>query len=834
MADTDKNKLDQAVYGDEDTDKADPKKYDGTTNLINNMRGLAELSQKSKPVVKKGNDTLADALYAIQSNDPTKLPGQVLDGTYETGSKYKKIKESKKYKDFKESIETNIDGADPTEAERPRISLYDDYEVLDSKIPQLSAALDTYADSIISPDDLTQNMFLSRYDDESSQTQDYANERLNQLMEDYPVVSNIRPLVRNGLKLGDQFMLVIDMNKLSNQMINEDVDDPVSDGNGEILDESVELTESAFNDSSYDSELHALYENVYIGDKNTYEAKSLLDEAHFVKEIKREVSGILNENVSYSTNYADLMKQIYNNDSPEVQQAKDKDLGFTGAYTKVLDPRDVVKLEVDDAVLGYLLVDRTVGASAGGQGSKAMSGGGSSSREQPTSFDYSSGSQQTDSAGQFAGGFPSGSMLNQIGQQAAALGSDSTVKGQDYNHMDGSLTGPRYHDTALRYDVIKQMFIDGLADKLDKKFIKNNEKFKSEIFALLRKGYIFEKGVRISYLAPNEVFHLKIDSTSTYGISRLANSLFSGKLYLAQLVSDQLMAIARGKERRIFYVNIGDDLDAEGTVQEMVRDLRSNEFPVNTFNDDKSITSMFKQLGAGNDAVVPVNDGDPAFTIDTMDALESNVDDDKLDNLLKQAVAGTGVPESFIDAERDTDYARSLVMQNNIFVRKVINYQTTVSNWLTEIIQELYKIEFKNEINSYEKGSGNKKDDDDSNQELVKFIDPDKIKIYFPAPKFLQLQNDSDQFQSVQTRTEFIVNTYFDENDSSDDPKNAAIKAEFKRTVIKDELPNMDWEKYDKFLEDAKVNINENKLEDDTAKDEGSSDEEKSDDGSFM
>ena len=311
----------------------------------------------------------------------------------------------------------------------------------------------------------------------------------------------------------------------------------------------------------------------------------------------------------------------------------------------------------------------------------------------------------------------------------------------------------------------------------------------------------------MTFLQPDEVFHFKLDSNDTYGISKYAKSLFSAKIYLATLITNLMQKVSRGRDKRAFYVDTGMDDDIEGVVQSFIRDIKSREITTNTMNN---ITTLLNSVGAFEDYFIPTIDGEKPIEIDTVQGMDIDVDNEFLNNLLKSCISGTGIPGNYIDATMDVDFARTLAMQNQAFVRTLVCYQNDFSNYYTNIIRKLYHNEFIKDKKAKINNKNNKKK---NNIDLNNEIDINKLFIKFPPPIYLSLSNINEQISNATNTIDFLTNLYFDESSTEEDV--SSIKLLFKQNLAKEYfLPSMEWDLFDKIFENINSKNTENILKD--------------------
>lgn len=274
--------------------------------------------------------------------------------------------------------------------------------------------------------------------------------------------------------------------------------------------------------------------------------------------------------------------------------------------------------------------------------------------------------------------------------------------------------------------------------------------------------------------------------------------------------------------KRAYYIDVSLDDDIESSVQGVIRDIKSKEITSGTF---KNITSVLNSVGAYEDYYIPTVDGERPLEIDTVPGLDVDIDNDFMQYLRRSIITGMNCPATYIDATTEVDFARSLTMMNNPFVRAIINDQEEASEFFSNVVRALYKNEFSNK----EKKRRRKKSDN----VLVDNFDVEKIFLRFPSPIYLLLGNLNDQINNAQGTMEFITGLYFPEDPSgqSNDLAHERRKTNFKKRLAKESfLQTMDWDKFDKIYSQVWLDNTENIIKDQIA---FNNDSEKSDDNEF-
>lgn len=760
MANNDKNlengfnQLEKDIVGDNNK---------GSTSLNPNEKLDKEKrleAIKAKQGIAKSNNGVLSLQRRVQSKKRNKM---VTSDTSEMTDIKKIIEESASEHNFS--------------TERARVSRYDDYRIIDEFIPEISSAMDVYTTSIIAPDDTSKQNLNITVNSSGAYLSDGEKDKIVSNVEDivdrYEIDEMLYSTVRDSLLLGDAFYIVKDTSGDFDKILNEDDSD---------YEERI-LNESFIDRENIDDALTTISENYNRQHSTSYTTT----------DVKDSILKSINENVKFFPNSSELLsdagKYKGSNDlqrfldkaqsSDNINDKKRKKLKSPSVYMRYVNPEDMVKLEIDGMCIGYIYIEPESGSDIKGGANPllgAMSG--------IMSDGYATGGQQ------------SGTM-NSASYSVDNLDPSTGGNLNGNNKRGMNATSGTYLEngnTAMAYQQVVNVIVKGISDKIDMDFVNRNDTFKDTIYRLIRKNYIIENGIKITFLEEDEVCHHKLDSSKTYGVSRIRKSLFFAKLYLSTLITSIMVKINQSRDMRVFNVNIGLDDDTEGTIQEVIRDIRSNETGTDMFNEGTSITTMMNTVSTLENMYIPVKDGEKPLEIDTISGMQVDINDEFLEWLKKSVISGTGVPLTYIDAEAETDYARSLSMQNNGFVRKIVNYQKSFGDFFTDVIQKIYYIE-------------NRKSDKEASKTK------DYIEAFFAPPVFLNLNNVNEEISAVGQMLDFLVPLYYPESDEESEVEKS--KREFKKEMVsKVFMSNLDFERYEEIIDEiANKNTSEENKE---------------------
>lgn len=769
---------------------------------------LTDLSSKSSMLVYGMDDTLTDedrdlqnvikqTVIATKDKYGARANGKIVDYFNELnfGSAFADVfvdkNNKEKHKEFEKNPEAAFkkymseneveDLSSLMADEQNRLTSYNNYRIIYEHIPECAQALDTYRDNIMSPDDFTKLIFNIVYDDDlDPELKKAVEKQLQDISKKYDIEVKAEDIIENSLKLGDYFIAVLSLNDDLQIML----DDPTISGKNSMkLNRAENLTESekavlydvnSINTTILSEDIHAS------SDSNIAEAFETALELDKTKttgaDIDVAVAKLINENVTIGSSKefllerieadneeklksetttdisSDTYKKLNGEDPSKDKKDDDKPLYINGSSLRILNPDKVVELKIDDICYGYYYAEEVT-----------------NNIPQATYLGTSSG--------------------REVSSQMT-LGQNSTITGttqQTYNPSNPTATQLNVGEQKLK--IISDVFIDTIAKKVDKDFIRKNKQFKDFIYGLVRQNYIIKKGVKLTYFTPKEVIHFECPAL-------YKKIVFFAKLYLATLTNDLLVKLGRSHDKRIFYVNTGVDANYEQAISNVIANIKTKEYKMDSLNDFNTILNL--NPGRWDDYFMPTINGDKPIEIDTLQGMDVDLNNDFLNYLKNSMLSGIGIPRTLIDTmNNDVDFARTFSAQNSNFVRSVIRYQKALTEPFTRLYQTLYKNEYK---------YVNNKD-----SEIEKVVDISNIKVKFPSPSSLNMTNMTDQIQAAEGNADFIASQIIPpKTDGSTEDDRVQLKAE----IIKDLVPSVDWEKYNKIAKNLEEKNVKKKIND--------------------
>lgn len=641
-----------------------------------------------------------------------------------------------------------------------RTVLFNNYRIIHQHIPECAQALNIYKDNITSPDDYTKLIFNLSYDAATSEEEKkVVLEKLKALNEKYQLEDKVDDILTESLKLGESYYAVLSLEDELNRMLADPVRTTLNEDAVRVLDkdavtvpilsESLDLNEaeiSAFNECF-----------------NNSSSEQQLSEA----ELKTSIAQIINENVIIGSSHEMLLekfeaeKDTKKNDIPDnfyttngskgkkKKTADTKPMYLNGSAIRKLVPERVVELRIDNTCYGYYYAEEIV--------------------NNIPSASY---------LGQTSGRSVSGGMS--LAQNSTVSSTTST----SYSPMTGAASQLGVGEQKLR--LISDVFLNAISKKIDKDFIRKNKEFKDFIYDLVRQDFIIKKGLKLTYFKPDEVIKFECDSI-------YKDITFFAKLYLSILTNNLLIKLGRAHDKRVFYVNVGADAAYEQAIQSVIEDVKTKDYKMEQLNDFNTVLNLTP--GRFDDYYMPTINGERPVEIETLPGMDVDMNNEFVEYLKNSMMSGMGVPRNLIDVTSDVDYARSVSAMNANFVRSVIKYQKKFTAPFTRMYQILFKNEYRY-INDQENTSS--------------IIDVNAIRVNFPSPATLAMNNISEQIQAVDQNADFIASQLIPiKQDGSTEDQRIRLKT----AIVKDLLPTIDWAKYEAMVDEMKRKNEKDKVE---------------------
>lgn len=329
--------------------------------------------------------------------------------------------------------------------------------------------------------------------------------------------------------------------------------------------------------------------------------------------------------------------------------------------------------------------------------------------------------------------------------------------------MVNTITGLRSNGRAEAYDVLQRRdemvryLASQLAEKIDTKFIDNNQDLKKEIYYILKYNDEFcnnstdARNIKVTYIPPQDIHHMyfDIDERTNRGISDLNLALIPAKLWVAIYITNCLAVMTRGNDKRVYYVRQSVESNISKTLLKTINEIKKSNFGIRQI---QSINNVLNLTGRFNDYIIPRgSDGQSPVEFEVMQGQQVEIKTELLSLLEEAAINSTGVPLELIQSRQSPDYAMQLTMSNTKFLRFVYGRQSQFQLLLEPLLTKLYDVEY---------GT------------------TDKIKVTLPPPLFINVTNTNQLITNTSDFCNSLVEIVM--GDSQDDILKAKVGKKLK------------------------------------------------------
>ena len=382
---------------------------------------------------------------------------------------------------------------------------------------------------------------------------------------------------------------------------------------------------------------------------------------------------------------------------------------------------------------------------------------------------------------------------------------DTTVSKKDVSHQASSQTNllsvssnlfnstklsEKKREAAVRS--IVDTISEGILEKFSNKFVNKHSDFKNLIADCIIANGMVNNNFQIQFIPAKYIvpFIINEDENGS-GESILQDALFPAKLLLSLVVNKLLTYMNKSGNKTIAHIKKGPiNVNSSNHVQRVIRMLQESQI---TFSDLLSTNLTFTKFARdGNIQLPSAKNGDRLVEFETQEGQQIDMRPEMEEFLEKMAIMGTGVPSVILEYTDAADYAKSIVTANIKFASRIASLQAD----LEEATTELYKILIM--------GS--------NMREELKLKVIRSFKFSLPRPKVLSNQNIADYLQTIQgsaqTQADIMYGQNADEQANPDLPKE---KDRFIKNTIIENAPFIDWKAAQERMENARLEIIEEK-----------------------
>lgn len=515
--------------------------------------------------------------------------------------------------------------------------LFNDLEIISEQLVELSEAINTTRDDIVSSDDvgadISKSLTFSVDGVEDDEKYDELVEEVKRQEQIHGLNYIIREhIVPKTLKYGEYYVYVIPESKLYENAqkrkleLTNGATMEAADAKAflETLDKSIQK------DVKPDDMITYLSENIKINNvdiplpilENNNMVGAMKDLAQFnslstlLKQNKGKKKKANGENKYSSLGFSDGVKSFKVEDWSEVK----------GCYIKLLDPKKVIPVKLMNYTIGYYYIHDT--------------------------------------------------------------DLDVTNHHCAHGHRFSNVIDNMSNKSANQQNLIANI-ADAVVKSFNKQYLNDNIEFKELIINSLLYNDMYKKKLHYQFIPGDHICRFSVNEDENgNGQSMIYKSLFYAKLYLSLLVFNMITYLTKSQDTIVTYVKTsGIDKNVVNKTMDVARQWKAKQIGIGDLMD---YSSIYSKIGTGRDLFIPEGEsGERGLSWDVIQGQDVDMQNEMMEQLKQAFINGTGVPSVIMNYINEADFAKTLVMANAKHLRRVMMYQDNFNEDITNMYQKI-------------------------------------------------------------------------------------------------------------------------------------------------
>lgn len=364
------------------------------------------------------------------------------------------------------------------------------------------------------------------------------------------------------------------------------------------------------------------------------------------------------------------------------------------------------------------------------------------------------------------------------------------MKAEDATPVAGlvstGLYNKRYDENSRERNIVSDIAAR-IVNRFDKKFLKENPKFKKMIVEALNYYDLTENRISFQFVPKEYIFPFKVNvDENGHGVSMLENSLFYAKLYLMLLLFKMMSILLYSNDQKVNYVRqSGINKDLANKTQDIIRQKQARQI---NMMDLFSYTTLINKVGSGAEMYVPTGrQNERPFETEILSGQDVQINTELMELLRNSYILGTGVPSAIMNYLNEADFAKSIETANSKFNGRVVSVQLDLNPQITRLYRAIAR------------WSTNIPEDIIEQMEFI-----------LPTPKNAQNNVTQEMIQNFSATSDFLTQLYYGEQG---DPNNEVNVKIFKKKLARKKLTIINWDEVDRIFEESEKEAQGEKLE---------------------
>jgi len=196
--------------------------------------------------------------------------------------------------------------------------------------------------------------------------------------------------------------------------------------------------------------------------------------------------------------------------------------------------------------------------------------------------------------------------------------------------------------------------------------------------------------LKFRFVDPSNIsnFHTIIDKFSPYGTSIFDPIIQPVKMYTIGLMTSIVSRLSRASVVRKWNIEVGNKRNYTEIVERVKRDLKNKSVTYDSLTNIKNIASMITDY---KDIATVTKDGQRYIDLEILPMHDRSLPIQELQDLRNELVAATGIPSVYLNIGDAIDMRETLVNLNINFANNIITLQSLVEDAMNDLMNGIFK-----------------------------------------------------------------------------------------------------------------------------------------------
>ncbi len=265
-----------------------------------------------------------------------------------------------------------------------------------------------------------------------------------------------------------------------------------------------------------------------------------------------------------------------------------------------------------------------------------------------------------------------------------------------FTQQDNSKNGA--NNETIQKEVVEKM-TDGIVRKLNEtihsSYARNlngldlSENVENSIKIILYHKIKEKKKLNFRFIPPNKFvnFSASIDKFGPYGTSIFEPVVQPVKMYTLALMSSIVSRLSRASVVRKWTIEAGNKKNHAEIIEKVKKDINNKSISFDSLSNIKNVSSLitdFRDL-----ATIQVN-GQRFIDMEVMPMGDRSLPLNDMNDLRNELVASTGIPSVYLNIGDQVDLRESLVNLNTSFATTISSYQGNIDESLSHLMNSIF------------------------------------------------------------------------------------------------------------------------------------------------